>query len=376
MTGVAALAVTLAACGSSESTSTSSAAASSAATPSEAAASSAPAATDSASPAADPAAAGTPMEQTLAFIAEGTKLSSPARVAFLTACNSNPYCQAQTKGAEEAAAAFGMDMKLFDANFSPDAELKNVQDAIQQGFDGYVFIPVAEASGCASLKLLQETGKPIATANSPMCGDADYTEGTVGFVGMQTLSYFEQHVDNAFASCEGPCEVLAVGGFVGSDLFTRWESAIETGLAAHPNVTVVSNQPGNFDPGTALKVTQDALQANPDISVVISSWDDMTRGVEQGVTAAGKTPGTDVRIYSVGATIDGTKRVKDGTWTETTVLLPYEETYYSMAQLARKLETGQDTPGFTNLAEAPPVVDGPGSIFITADNADAFVPEY
>lgn len=328
------------------------------------------------SPAETEPSAGSPMEQTLAFIAEGTKLSTPARVAFLTACNSNPYCQAQTKGAEEAAAQFGIDMKLFDANFAPDAELRNVQDAIQQDFDAYLFIPVAEASGCASYKLLQATGKPVATANSPMCGDVDYTPGTVGFVAMQTLSYFEQHVDNAFASCEAECEVLAVGGFVGSDLFTRWESAIETGLAAHPNVKVVSNQPGNFDPGTALKVTQDALQANPDISVVISSWDDMTRGVEQGIQAAGKTPGKDVRIYSVGATIDGTQRVKKGTWNETTVLLPYEETNYSMAQLARKLQDGEDTPGFTNLAEAPAVVDGPGSIFISADNVDAFTPEY
>jgi len=39
--------------------------------------------------------------------------------------------------------------------------------------------------------------------------------------------------------------------------------------------------------------------------MVISPWDDATRGAEQAIIAAGKKPGTDVRIYSMGATKDG-----------------------------------------------------------------------
>lgn len=360
---VAAAAVALTGCGSSSTPSGS-------ATTGAGAASSAPAPSGSAS-----GAVAAPIADTLSYLASGKKPSS-ANIAFITACNSNPYCQTQTKGAQETAAKLGLKMKLFDSNFSSDTELKNVQDAVQQGFDGYVFVPVADASGCASYRLLKATGKPVATANSPMCANPDYTPGTVGFAGMQTLSFFQQHINNAFQSCTTSCEVLAVGGFVGSDLFTRWESAIKSGLAKYPNVKVVVNQPGNFDPGAALKVTQDALQAHPNISVIISSWDDMTRGTEQGVIASGKKPGSAVRIYSVGATKDGTSRVKAGSWTETSVLLPYEETSYSVAQLARKLATGQDTPGFSDLAKAPPVVNGPGSIFITTTNVDKFAPEY
>lgn len=319
---------------------------------------------------------GDAMPDTLAFIDSSGPAKKAYRIAYLTACINNPYCQTQLKGAQDGAKKFGASIKTFDANFTPATELKNVQDAISQNFDGYLFVPVADASGCASFKLLQQTDKPIATANSPMCGNADYTEGTVGLVAMQTQAYFDAHVDNAFKSCESACEAMAIGGFVGSDLFTRWEKAIKTASAKYPNVKVVVDQPGNFDPRVALQKTQDALRANPNISLVVSSWDDMTRGVVQGIQASGKSPGKDVRIYSVGATKVGVEAVKAGTWTETTVLLPYEETYYAMAQLIRKLETGTDTPGFANLADAPPVVDGPGSIFITRDNADKFEPEY
>lgn len=322
------------------------------------------------------AGAGDAMASTLEFIEAGEAPEKAYRIAYLTACINNPYCQTQLKGAQDAAKKYGASIKVFDANFTPATELKNVQDAVSQDFDGYLFVPVADASGCASFKLLQKTEKPVVTANSPMCGNPDYTPETVGFVAMQTQSYFDAHVDNAFKSCSAPCEAMAIGGFVGSDLFTRWENAIKKAAAKYPNVKVVVDQPGNFDPRVALQKTQDALRAHPNIELVVSSWDDMTRGVVQGIQAAGKAPGTDVRIYSVGATKIGVEAVKAGTWTETTVLLPYEETYYPMAQLIRKLDTDTDTPGFANLAEAPPVLDGPGSIFITKDNADQFEPEY
>ena len=76
-----------------------------------------------------------------------------------------------------------------------------------------------------------------------------------------------------------------------------------------------SDEPGNFDPRVALVKIQNALLAHPDITVVLSSWDDMTRGVEQAIEAAGKKPGTDIRIYSIGATKDGVDKVKAGVYT-------------------------------------------------------------
>jgi ABC-type sugar transport system substrate-binding protein len=317
-----------------------------------------------------------PMGQTLAFVQAGKKVTKPTNVAFITACTSNTYCQAGVQGATDAAARFGLTMKLYDSNFSSDIELKNAQDATQQGFDGYLFAPETDASGCSVFKLLHATGKPVATDNSPMCGNPGYTPGTVGLVASQTTEYFQQHIEHAFASCTTPCETLVVDQGVESDLYARWETALKNALPKYPNVKVVVDQPTDFDPATTLQVTQDALQKHPNISMVVSYWDDATRGAEQAIVAQGKVPGKDVRIYSMGATRDSLTKITAGTWNETTVLLPYEEAYYAMAQLARKLETGQDTPGYTDLAGAPAVVNGPGTVFITAANAAKFQPRY
>ena len=114
----------------------------------------------------------------------------------------------------------------------------------------------------------------------------------------------------------------------------------------------------------------------PDLTMVVSSWDDMTRGAEQAIAAAGKTSGTEVRVYSVGGTQHGVDKVVAGTWNETSVLLPRREIEYGFAQLAKAITTGESTPGFTFLAEAPVVTQGPGSPFITRENADKFEPEF
>lgn len=319
---------------------------------------------------------GAPMKATLAFIKSGKKPAKSVRIAYLAACLSNPYCAKLEQGIKDATAKWGASFKTFDAEFNPANQRKQVQDAIAQGFDGYILQPVAEASGCADFKLLKRTGKPVTVHNSPICGDRAYTKGAVGFVAMQVQDYFTAHVMNAFKSCTSPCEVAAIGGFVGSDLFSRWQKAIKAAQARYPKAKVVVNQPANFDPRVGLKVIQDGFQAHPKISVIISSWDDMTRGAIQAVKAARLKPGVDVRIYSVGGTKDALARIKRGELTETTVLLPYEESYYAVVHMIRKLATGKDTAGFTNLAQAPTVTSGPGTIFITKANAGKFKPEY
>ena len=318
-----------------------------------------------------------PMATTLAYLRHGLPNLHGKTVAYLAECvTENTYCQARLRGAQQMARKSHVKLTVYDAGFSTSTQLSQVQDAIQKGFDGYVFSPVASATGCADFKLLEATKRPIATINSPMCGNPGYTPGTVGFVGMQTQQFFTEHVENAFKSCKGNCEAVAVGGYVGSDLFTRWENAIKAAQVKYPNVTVVSNQPGNFTASDAFTVVQDALTSHPNVSIVVSSWDDMTRGVASAITASGKIPGKDVRIYSVGGTSYGVQQVKKGAWNETSVLLPIEESAYGFVQLFRDMATGKATPGMTFLAQAPAVTKGPGSIFITRSNASKFHPEY
>jgi ABC-type sugar transport system substrate-binding protein len=329
--------------------------------------------TPSSSPGASEHRSGAP--KVLAFDKTATEPTKRYRIAYLAECVSNPYCQTRLKGLRAAARKYGFEFKVFDANFNPQTQLRQVQDAVAQGFDGYLFAPTAGAPGCTMWKqFLRPTGKPIVTLDVPMCGDADYTPGVAATVTMVRQAYFDAHVDNAFRSCKRRCKVAAIGGFTGSDLFTLWERAIAQGRARFPNVEVVSDQPANYDPRVALRVAGDALRANPDLSLVISPWDDMTRGAEQAIVEADEKPGKDVRIYSTGATKVGVQRIEQGAWNETSIFLPFEESYYGAVGLIMALE-GKPVNAYVNEADLPPVTKL-ASIYVTRHNAARFRPNY
>jgi ABC-type sugar transport system substrate-binding protein len=313
--------------------------------------------------------------QVIAFDRTGVKPTKKHRIAYLAECTNNPYCQTRLNGIRAAASKYGFEFKVYDANFNPQTQLAEVQDAVAHGFDGYVFAPTAGAAGCTMWKsYLRPTGKPVVTLDLPMCNDADYTPGVAATVTMARQAFFDADVDYAFRSCRSRCKVAAIGGFTGSDLFTEWERAIAQGKAKFPDVQVVSDQPANFDPRVALQVIGDALRSHPDLDVVISPWDDMTRGAQQAIVAAGKQPGRQVRIYSTGATKFGVRQVEQGAWNETMVFLPFQESYYASVALAMALD-GRAVDAYVNEAEMPPVRKL-GSLYVTKQNAARFHPNY
>jgi galactofuranose transport system substrate-binding protein len=311
----------------------------------------------------------------VAFDKSAARPSKKYRIAYLAECTNNPYCVTRLAGLKAASRKYGFEFKVFDANFNPATQLRLVQDAVARRYDGYVFAPTAAAPGCSMWqRYLRPTGRPVVTLDIPMCKDADYTPGVAATVTMVRQSFFDAHVNNAFKTCTKTCKVAAIGGFTGSDLFTIWERAIKRGEAKYPKVDVVSDQPANFDPRVALRVIGDVLRAHRDLDMVISPWDDMTRGTEQAIRAVGKKPGKEVRIYTTGGTKDAVSKVKSGIYNETTIFLPFEESYYAAVALIMALE-GKPVNGYVNEAELPTVTKL-GSIFVTRKNADKFKPNY
>jgi ABC-type sugar transport system substrate-binding protein len=77
----------------------------------------------------------------------GAKPGKKYRIAYLTECVDNPYCLARLARLKAAAAKYGFEFKIFDANFSPATQAKVVENAVTEGFDGYLFGPQPQRSG-------------------------------------------------------------------------------------------------------------------------------------------------------------------------------------------------------------------------------------
>jgi hypothetical protein len=119
-------------------------------------------------------------------------------------------------GLKAAAAKYGFEFKIFDANFSPATQAKVVENAVTEGFDGYLFGPAAAQPGCGLYnRLLKPTGKPVVSIDIAMCGDPDYTPGLAETLTMQGPANFNEAIDTAFVYCTRTRSVAALGGFVG-----------------------------------------------------------------------------------------------------------------------------------------------------------------
>jgi ABC-type sugar transport system substrate-binding protein len=321
------------------------------------------------------------LEQTVKFLESGAKATEPYSIAYLAECYANnPYCEAKYEGVQAAAKKFGATVKIYDANFSAGTQLKQVQDAVNEGFDGYVFGPAVASLGCSMWKkYLQPTEKPVATEDIPMCETPDWTPGTVGFTAFQTQANMTaEHEHDLEVGCEGkPCEALSVTGFLGSDLYNMWSKASEEAVANTPGVTLAEKPiPAEFSAPLAYEKTLAALKTHPDISVILSQDDNMSVGIIKAIEAAGKVPGKDVKVFSQGGPQTGIEMIERGEATGTTELMPYEEGEYATAQVLRYLIEGKATPGWVNLKESPKILNGPGSVYITKANASKAEPEY
>lgn len=322
------------------------------------------------------------LKDTLAWIAsKHAKPTKKYRIAWVKEdVGLESYTQKETKGGLDVAKKYGGTVKVYDAKFNPNQQFRDLQDAItgyKAGqFDAIVVTPVAGSVVCNQVKKAIKDGIPIETENISVCGDKGYTPGAIGYVGMQQQRAEDQDYETAFASCKTPCKALIITGPIGFDLTTRDNIAIKKAAAKYPNVKIVSNQAGPFTPTDWYKIARAQLTAHPDIDMISTNWDDSVVGVIRAVKQAGKQPGKDIRIFSVGGDSLGVSLVKKGDLAATNIVTPFHDGLYAMEQVFRFLITGQRSVGSLWPGDAPFIKTTVGSRILTKANIGKWKPEY
>jgi ABC-type sugar transport system substrate-binding protein len=322
------------------------------------------------------------LKQTLAWIAQkNVKPKKKYRIAWVKEDRSlESYTQNETKGGLDAARKYGGSVKVFDAKFNPNDQFRQLQDAITgfKGgqFDAIVVTPVAGSVVCNQVKKAIAQGIPIEIENLSVCGDKGYRPGAIGYVGMQQQRAEDQDYQVAFSSCKTPCNALMISGPVGFDLTNRDNVAIAKMRKRYPKVHVVAVQAGPFTPTAWYGIARQALTAHPDINMISTNWDDSVVGVIRAVKQSGKTPGKDVRIFSVGGDSLGIKLIKTGQIEATDIVSPYHDGFYAMHQVFRFLITGKRTVGSLWPGNAPFITGTVGTRVLTKANVGKWKPEY
>jgi ABC-type sugar transport system substrate-binding protein len=317
----------------------------------------------------------------MAWAASGTKATKKYRIAWVKEDASlESYTQNETKAGLTVAKKYGATVKVYDAKFNPQQQFRDLQDAITAykagQYDAIVVTPVAGSVICNQVKTAIKQGIPIEIENLSVCGDKGYHPGAIGYVGMQQQRAEDEDYRVAFSSCKTPCNALVITGPVGFDLTVRDNIAIKKARKKYPKVHVVAVQAGDFTPTAWFGIARQALTAHPEIDMISTNWDDSVTGVIRAVKQAGKTPGKDVRIFSVGGDSLGIRLVKTGQLEATDIVSPYHDGLYAMEQVMRFLITGKKTVGSVWPGEAPFITKTVGSRVLTKANIRKWKPEY
>lgn len=286
----------------------------------------------------------------------------------------NTYVQAMDYGAQTAASSLGVTLDKVTANWDASEQINQLQTAMQQKkYDGIVVWTADPNGECRTIKAIQKAGIPVVVANFPICGDRDYTAGTVGLSTSQSLPYFEQYVNWAFStlSKKGGGKVGVLSGPATFGQTKALAKAISEIGPKYPNVSVAQNIQGQWTTEGGLSEAQTILQSHPDVKMLLSSYDQNTLGAQKALVAAGKKPGQ-IMLFDNGGDRTTFPLLKKG-WIEGIQYLePMEEVGQGVEMLVAHLD-GAKTPTFNNLGTDKTLPGGVAEV--TKANVNEFVPQ-
>ncbi len=94
----------------------------------------------------------------------------------------------------------------------------------------------------------------------------------------------------------------------------RTKGFLDQVQAEAPDVKVVAQQTADFSRDKGQSVTEQLLQSNPEITAIYAENDEMGLGAQAAIIAAGKTPGTDIQIYSIDGTRNAVEQIVAGSY--------------------------------------------------------------
>jgi galactofuranose transport system substrate-binding protein len=213
---------------------------------------------------------------------------------------------ANTQSIKDAAAKAGITLNFSDAQQKQENQIAAIRNFIAQKVDVISFSPVVTSGWDAVLTEAKRAKIPVILTDRQVDSDQSLYVCLVGSDFEVEGERAAHLMEKTLAGLTGPVNMAQLEGTTGSAPATQRAAGFKKVMdASDPSWKIVISQTGDFTRDGGKQVMAAFLQSHPEINALFAHNDDMAIGAIQSIIAAGKKPGTDIKIVSIDGVKDG-----------------------------------------------------------------------
>lgn len=244
---------------------------------------------------------------------------------------------------------------LAESQTAVATQVNQIEDLINQGVDGLVINPMDSNACIQVLEKAKEAGIPVVLVDQGI--EAGHEDLYITFISTDNLAGGKSAGERMAQELEGKGNVIIVRGANGSQAGDDRADGFKQGIEG-TGLELINEQPGDWVVDKAMQVTENMIQANPDIQGIFCCSDNMLPGILQALQ---NNDLDGVKIISFDGSEAGIQMIKDGSVLGTVAQFPDKIGAWGVEYLMKGI--AGETEGIDSFIDA-------GTNIIDASNAE------
>lgn len=213
----------------------------------------------------------------------------------------NLYFVVMREALEEACKSMNAQAIVTDARHDVSKQISDIEDMIQDGIDILLINPTDSVGVQGAVETAKKAGVVVVAVDAQANGPIDSFVGSKNYdAGYMAGEYLAKQLNKSG-------KVAILDGIPVVPILQRVEGFTDA-MKNYPNIQIVDKQNGKQERSIALDVTENMIQANPDLSGIFSVND----GGSMGVLAAIEGSGKNIMLVSVDGNPEAVAAIQSG----------------------------------------------------------------
>jgi ribose transport system substrate-binding protein len=213
----------------------------------------------------------------------------------------NLYFVVMREALEEACDTMGAEVLVTDARHDVSKQISDIEDMVQKGIDILLINPTDSVGVQGAVETAKEAGVVVVAIDAQAEGPIDSFCGSKNYdAGYMAGEYLAKEIG-------GRGDVAILDGIAVVPILQRVEGFTDA-ISNYPNINIVDKQNGKQERSIAMDVTENMIQANPNLVGLFSVND----GGSMGSLAAIEGSGKDIALVSVDGSPEAVEAINAG----------------------------------------------------------------